>query len=96
LTVSKGSGNYTSIQTAINNAYSGDTIFVWAGTYSESVVVDMNSTNVKLIGGGEGNYWSDWTEPDNNPPFGIVDYPYVINEGSSQDNYPFTTTSGWL
>ena len=49
-------------------------------------------------GAGEGNYWSDWLPPDlpDDDDDGIVDYPYVINEGSSQDNFPFTTISGWL
>ncbi|MCJ7571188.1 MAG: right-handed parallel beta-helix repeat-containing protein [Candidatus Thermoplasmatota archaeon] len=32
-------GNYTSIQEAINNASAGDTIFVYNGIYSESIVI---------------------------------------------------------
>jgi len=32
-------GNYTSIQEAINNASTGDTIFVYKGIYSESIVI---------------------------------------------------------
>ncbi|ODS40616.1 MAG: hypothetical protein A7315_08065 [Candidatus Altiarchaeales archaeon WOR_SM1_79] len=35
-----GSGNYTSIQWAIDNATSGDTVFVYNGTYYENVVVN--------------------------------------------------------
>jgi hypothetical protein len=36
----------------------------------------------------EGNYWSDWTSPDNNND-GIVDYPYQIDGGAGvKDNYP--------
>jgi len=35
-----GSGNYTSIQEAINNATYGDTVFVYSGTYYENVVID--------------------------------------------------------
>jgi len=35
-----GSGNYTSIQEAINNATWGDTVFVYSGTYYENVVID--------------------------------------------------------
>ena len=32
-------GNYTSIQTAINNSSEGDTIFVYKGVYSEPIVI---------------------------------------------------------
>ena len=41
--------NYTSIQSAIDNATPGDTIYVWAGTYYENVVVNKTVT---LIGNG--------------------------------------------
>ncbi|MCK5559549.1 MAG: right-handed parallel beta-helix repeat-containing protein, partial [Thermoplasmata archaeon] len=38
--------------------------------------------------GTEGNYWCDWTTPDNDSN-GIVDFPYLINGTSnSKDNYP--------
>ena len=43
-----------------------------------------NSTN------GYGNYWSDWTKPDNNAPYGRVDSPYNIDDGyrlDSKDGY---------
>jgi len=39
-----------------------------------------------------GNYWSDWTTPDENGD-GFVDFPYVFSGG--QDNYPWTTPNGW-
>jgi len=39
-----------SIQTAINNASSGDTIYVHAGTYNENLLI--NSKNLSLIGDG--------------------------------------------
>lgn len=42
-------GNYSSIQAAIDNATSSDTIHVWAGTYYENVVVDKT---VSIIGNG--------------------------------------------
>jgi parallel beta-helix repeat protein len=42
-------GNYTSIQAAIDNATPGDTIYVWAGTYYENVVVNKT---VSIIGNG--------------------------------------------
>lgn len=43
-----GPGNYTSIQEAIDNSTSGDTIFVFAGTYPENV--DTKLKKVALIG----------------------------------------------
>ncbi|MCX6661116.1 MAG: pectinesterase family protein [Euryarchaeota archaeon] len=43
-----GPGNYTSIQEAIDNSSSGDTIFVFAGTYNENV--DTKLKKVALIG----------------------------------------------
>ena len=43
-----GSGDYTSIQEAVNNATAGDTISVKSGTYEEKVTVD---TEVTLTGG---------------------------------------------
>lgn len=38
---------------------------------------------------GWGNFWSDWTAPDDDLD-GIVDQPYVLN-GAVQDYYPQTT-----
>jgi parallel beta-helix repeat protein len=37
----------------------------------------------------EGNWWSDWKEPDSIPPSGIVDNPYLLDIGG-QDYYPLT------
>ena len=42
-----GTGNYTKIQDAINNASNGDTVFVYNGTYYENVVIDKS---INLIG----------------------------------------------
>lgn len=39
-----------------------------------------------------GNYWSDWTTPDNDGD-GFVDEPYVFRE--EVDNLPWTTQDGW-
>jgi len=36
-----------------------------------------------------GNYWSDWTTPDNIEPWGIVDDPYVVaGTSGARDEYP--------
>ena len=55
--------------------------------------VDGGSDNIfnltKPIGG---NYWSDWTSPDNDGD-GFVDYPYVFTGG--QDNLPWVSQDGW-
>jgi parallel beta-helix repeat protein len=43
-----GSGNYSTIQSAIIDANPGDTIFVYIGTYIENVIINKN--NLNLIG----------------------------------------------
>jgi len=42
-----GLGNYTTIQSAINAASNGDTVFVYTGTYYENVYIDKS---INLIG----------------------------------------------
>ncbi len=42
-----GSGNYSNIQDAINDAYDGYTIFVFNGTYDENIIVNKS---ISLIG----------------------------------------------
>jgi parallel beta-helix repeat protein len=56
-----GSGaTYTSIQSAINAASNGDTIRVWAGTYTENVVVNKilsvigNGSSATIVDGNNG------------------------------------------
>ena len=46
-----GHGDYTTIQTAINNAHQGDTILIQEGTYHESIII-----NKSLIITGENKY----------------------------------------
>lgn len=58
-----GPGNYTTIQSAINESNPGDTIFVFSGTYYENVVINNNSITLVgenkvstiIDGGGTGN-----------------------------------------
>ena len=57
-----GGGNHTTIQAAVNAANSGDTIYVWAGTYTENVVISKTLTiigngsmNTTINGGGNGD-----------------------------------------
>lgn len=41
---------------------------------------------------GYGNNWSDWTTPDDVPPYGIVDVPYNISgSAGAKDYHPLTT-----
>lgn len=47
-----GGGNFTSIQTAINNASTNDTIKVWPGTYEEQININKN---ILLEGSGYEN-----------------------------------------
>ena len=44
-----GTGNYTNIQNAIDNASSGDTVLIWAGTYFEQIQLNKTLT---LMGNG--------------------------------------------
>lgn len=44
-----GPGNYSAIQVAINAANPGDTIYVWAGTYYENIMINKK---LNLIGDG--------------------------------------------
>jgi len=61
-----------------------------------------NTWDVGYPGGG--NYWDNWTAPDTkrgvnqNLPGSdsIVDFPFLVSDGSSQDRYPWTTQDGWL
>jgi len=41
-----GPGNYTKIQNAIDNASTGDTIYVYQGTYNEALIIDTWSLTI--------------------------------------------------
>jgi hypothetical protein len=57
-----GSGSYSTIQSAINEANDGDTILVAQGTYNENIIINKY-TNIKLQGGWNKNFT---TKIDNN------------------------------
>ncbi|WP_440947766.1 NosD domain-containing protein [Methanosarcina sp. T3] len=46
-----GGGNYTTIQAAVNNATSGDTIIVYPGTYTEVIDVDVANLTIRSLSG---------------------------------------------
>jgi nitrous oxidase accessory protein NosD len=47
-----GPGNYSKIQDAVNDSFPGDTVFVYRGSYNESVRITV--MNLSLIGEGAG------------------------------------------
>ena len=63
-------GNFTSIQAAVDNASDRDTIYVWAGTYYENIIINKsltiignNSLNTTINGGEKGdvvNITANW------------------------------------
>jgi parallel beta-helix repeat protein len=68
-----------------SDVYNSTHIQAWDG-------VGTNSWNSDGSPHGFGNYWYDWTSPDNNGD-GIVDSPYLLDgSASAQDNYPLVST----
>jgi len=65
-------------------------------------VPEVNGFQARVYGGSGnifnldkpigGNFWSDWTTPDDDGD-GFVDYPYVFTGG--QDNLPWAIPDGW-
>ncbi|MDY9925445.1 NosD domain-containing protein [Methanosarcina sp.] len=47
----EGNGNYTTIQAAVNNSSSGDTILVYPGTYTENVNVSVANISILSYSG---------------------------------------------
>ena len=82
----------SSYNIAFNNTFIGNN---GAGSTYDSGHVqayDEGTNNWWNSTDGYGNYWSDWTAPDVNPPYGIVDEPYNISgSAGAKDYYPLTT-----
>ena len=65
----KGKGYFTSIQNAIDNASSGDTIYVYNGTYYEALIIDKS---IKLIGEGNGKTIINYNKHVNTDQVNII------------------------
>jgi Periplasmic copper-binding protein (NosD)/PKD domain len=77
-----GPGNYTTIQSAINAARSGDTVFVYSGTYSGNIVINKT---INLIGEDKHTTIIEGDSYDYN---GV----YVISNNINITNIQITTT----
>lgn len=72
--------------TLINNQGSGE-------TFSSTGIQAKDDGNENIWNGsGSGNYWRDWTTPDDDED-GIVDLPYLIFSSTSYDNHPLAEPS---
>ena len=82
-----GPGNYTTIQSAIDNASSGETIYVYEGTYHENVIINHS---VSLIGEDENRtiiegvvnspaimVWADWVNISGFTLVNSGEYPWM-------------------
>ncbi|MFC1951857.1 nitrous oxide reductase family maturation protein NosD [Chloroflexota bacterium] len=59
----------------------------------QAYVYDSGTSRFNLPAPIGGNYWSDWTSPDDNGD-GIVDSPYLFD--GNQDNLPWVEQYGWI
>ncbi|MDD4307993.1 MAG: NosD domain-containing protein, partial [Thermoplasmata archaeon] len=102
--------------TVINNtvAFNGQYGIYVTGTatskiYQNNLIANTNQAyetgdNIWNLGyAGGGNYWSDWTSPDDYSGSaqdvagsdGFVDTPRLIPGGTNRDNFPWTDKNGW-
>jgi len=58
-----------------------------SSVYNSSLVQASDAGTNQWSSGVRGNLWGDWTSPDVNGD-GIVDQPYLIGGGVSQDEFP--------
>lgn len=63
---------------------------------SNTTQIEISNTTplLNLSAPTGGNYWSDWSSPDNNND-GFVDFPYAVTT-AIQDVFPWTKEFGWL
>lgn len=61
---------------------------IWVWTFVDT----SNLFNLDRPTGG--NYWADWTSPDDDGD-GFVDVPYTISKDGAQDELPWATENGW-
>jgi len=78
-----GPGNFTTIQAAIDNASSGDTVYVWDGIYIENVIVNKTVT---IMGNG-----SDTTVIDGS---GTGDVVYVTADWVNITGFTINNSGG--
>jgi parallel beta-helix repeat protein len=76
-----GPGNYTQIQDAIDNASSGDTVFVYAGIYQEWINIEKALT---LQGQGKETTYLDAT--NNNDRLVVINASFVTIDGFTLEN----------
>jgi nitrous oxidase accessory protein NosD len=81
------SGQYSRFNNIVNNNFIENNGALQVFDKSHIQAFDMSGSNMWNTS-TEGNYWSDWTIPDNNHD-GIVDSPYVLAGGTgSKDSFP--------
>lgn len=86
-----GSGDHTSIQTALNNVSSGASISIEAGTYNEQVSIDKS--NITIFGSGQGETVIDASGNDgrgieaNKPGVTLREFTLIGPDESSEGSY---------
>ena len=102
--MTSSSGNLLTNNTIELNSYRGLYLFSCNNTDTFNNNFIDNNIQISVSGSSTGNvfshdapiggnYWSNWTEPDNDEN-GFVDYPYVFNGG--QDDLPWALPNGWV
>jgi len=79
-----GGQDYTSIQDAIDNATTGDTIYVYSGTYYESITIDIQLT---LTGQNIDTTIIDGESSDDNLIYVTADYVQISDFTIQNSNY---------
>ena len=85
-----GPGNYTQIQDAIDNASSGDTVFVFNGTYYEHIVINKS---INLIGDKRNNTIIDGNY-DSNAVILIVASDVVVKGFTVKNSEGYSKSAG--